>query len=103
MQIMCQICKKNQFMLTEIELIHGTYQPAEAMEVLSNLIQQKIAYHSQRTLRHQEMFGSPNLEAEQRLIELQKTKKRLIEELKNLNPNTLLHINGQVSLSIVTE
>jgi hypothetical protein len=103
MQIMCQICKKNQFMLTEIELIHGTYQPAEAMEVLSNLIQQKIAYHTQRTLRHQEMFGSPDLAAEERLSELQKTKKQLIADLKNLNPNTLICINGQVSLSIVTE
>jgi hypothetical protein len=59
-------------MLQEIELIQSNYFPEEAMEVLGNLIQQKIAYHTQKTLRHQEMFGTPDAQAEIRLVELQK-------------------------------
>jgi DNA-directed RNA polymerase subunit F len=90
-------------MLKEIELIQSNYFPEEAMEVLGNLIQQKIAYHTQKTLRHQEMFGTPDTQAEQRLTELQKIKKTLIEELKQLDPHTVLHINGHVSLSVVTQ
>ena len=90
-------------MLQEIELIQSNYFPEEAMEVLGNLIQQKIAYHTQKTLRHQEMFGAPDAQAETRLIELQKIKKTLIEDLKKLDPKTVLHINGHVSLTVVVE
>lgn len=90
-------------MLQEIELIQSNYFPEEAMEVLANLIQQKIAYHTQKTLRHQEMFGAPDAHAEIRLIELQKIKKTLIAELKELDPKTVLHINGHVSLTVVVE
>jgi hypothetical protein len=100
---MCQICKKNQFMTKEIELIQSSYHPEEALEVLGNLIQQKMAYHSQKTLRHQEMFGEPDLAAEKRLVALQQVKKTLIEELKQLDPETLLHINGHVSITITAE
>ena len=100
---MCQICKKNQFMTQEIELIQSSYHSEEALEVLCNLIQQKIAYHTKKTLRHQEMFGLPDSHAEQRLAELQQTKRQLIQELKNLDPNTTLHINGRVSISVVAQ
>ncbi|MEY4803634.1 MAG: hypothetical protein RL331_147 [Bacteroidota bacterium] len=90
-------------MIQEIELIQSSYHPEEALEVLGNLIQQKIAYHTQKTLRHQEMFGSPDTQAEQRLAELQAIKKNLIQELKQLDPATLLHINGHVSISVVNQ
>ena len=90
-------------MLQEIELIQSNYFPEEAMEVLGNLIQQKIAYHTQKTLRHNEMFGTPDQQAEIRLVALKHIKKTLIEELKQLDPQTLLQINGHVSLSIVTQ
>ncbi|MEY5000248.1 MAG: hypothetical protein RLZZ211_284 [Bacteroidota bacterium] len=90
-------------MTHEIELIQSRYHPDEALEVLCNLIQQKIAYHTQKTLRHQEMFGSPDLHAEQRCAELQKTKKMLIQELKLLDPNTLLQINGSISISVIAQ
>jgi DNA-directed RNA polymerase subunit F len=90
-------------MIQEIELIQSSYHPEEALEVLGNLIQQKIAYHSQKTLRHQELFGTSDAQAEQRLSELQVIKKNLIQELKAIDPTTLLHINGHVSISIVTQ
>ncbi len=86
-----------------IELIQSSYHPEEALEVLCNLIQQKIAFHSKKTLRHQEMFGTPDIHAEQRLTELQQAKKNLIQELKHLDPNTLLQINGSVSISVVAQ
>lgn len=90
-------------MMQEIELIQSNYFPEEAMEVLGNLIQQKIAYHTQKTIRHQEMFGAPDAQAEIRLVELQKIKRKLIEELKQLDPKTVLHIHGHVSLTAVAE
>jgi hypothetical protein len=49
------------------------------------------------------MFGTPDTQAEQRLSELQAIKKNLIQELKALDPATLLHINGHVSISVVTQ
>ena len=90
-------------MIQKIELIQSNYHPEEALEVLGNLIQQKIAYHTQKTIRHQEMFGNSDAHAEQRLGELQEIKKTLIQELKQLEPNTLLHINGHVSISVVAQ
>lgn len=90
-------------MLQEIELIQSNYFPEEAMEVLGNLIQQKIAYHTQKTIRHQEMFGRADVQAEQRLAELQQIKKNFIQKLKQLDPNTVLHINGHVSISVVAQ
>jgi predicted transcriptional regulator len=90
-------------MINEIELIKSDYHPEEALDVLSNLIQQKIAYHTQKTVRHQEMYGSPDLQAEQRLLELQNIKKTLIQELKQLEPNTVLHINGHISLTVIAQ
>jgi hypothetical protein len=90
-------------MINEIELIKSDYHPEEALDVLSNLIQQKIAYHTQKTVRHQEMYGSPDLQAEQRLLELQNIKKTLIQELKQLDPNTVLHINGHISLTVIAQ
>jgi DNA-directed RNA polymerase subunit F len=90
-------------MIQEIELIQSNYHPEEALEVLGNLIQQKIAYHTQKTIRHQEMFGTTDAHAEQRLAELQQIKKNLIQELKQFDPNTLLHIHGHVSISVVAQ
>jgi DNA-directed RNA polymerase subunit F len=90
-------------MIQKIELIQSNYHPEEALEILGNLIQQKIAYHTQKTIRHQEMFGTTDAHAEQRLSELQEIKKTLIQELKQLEPNTLLHINGHVSISVVAQ
>jgi hypothetical protein len=90
-------------MIKEIELIKSDYHPEEALDVLSNLIQQKIAYHTQKTIRHQEIFGTPDLQAEQRLKELKDIKKTLIQELKQLDPNTVLHINGNVSLTVIAQ
>ena len=87
-------------MIQEIELIQSNYHPEEALEVLGNLIQQKIAYHTQKTIRHQEMFGTTDAHAEQRLAELQEIKKNLIQELKQFDPNTLLYIHGHVSISV---
>lgn len=103
MQIMCQICKKFFQMRQEIELIKSSYHPQEALEVLGNLIQQKIAYHSKKTLRHKEMFGTPDLEAEGRLVELQLLKKDLITQLSQLDPHIVLHINSHVSISIIDQ
>ena len=90
-------------MIQEIELIQSNYHPEEALEVLGNLIQQKIAYHTQKTIRHQEMFGTTHAHAEQRLAELQEIKKNLIQELKQFDPNTLLYIHGHVSISVVAQ
>lgn len=90
-------------MIQEIELIQSNYHPEEALEVLGNLIQQKIAYHTQKTIRHLEMFGTTDPQAEQRLAQLQQIKKNLIQELKQLDPDTLLHINGHVSISVVAQ
>jgi hypothetical protein len=49
------------------------------------------------------MFGTPDEQAEIRLVALKNIKKTLIEELKQLDPQTVLQINGHVSLSIVTQ
>lgn len=90
-------------MIQTIELIKSNYHPEEALEVLGNLIQEKIAYHNKKTLRHKEMFGTLDLEAEKRLVELQAIKKNLIEALKQLDPSTILHINSHVSISIIDQ
>lgn len=103
MQIMCQICKKFFQMRQEIELINNQYCPQGAIEVLGNLIQQKMAFLSIKTRQHQEMFGTSDLKAESSMSELKQLKQELFSQLHLLDPQTVLQINSHVSITVVDQ
>lgn len=90
-------------MTEEIQLINNNYNPAEAIEVIGNLIQHKMTFLSHKTLRDKEMFGFSDKHAEKRIEELSVLKQQLINSLKNLDPKTILQINGQISIAIIDQ
>lgn len=57
----------------EFELIKGTFSPDDAWDILSDLIQRKINYHSLRSLSHYEQFGTGDQWSERRITELKKS------------------------------
>ncbi len=101
---MCQICKKYELMQKQLELIDGEFSLEEGLELLSNLLQQKISYHTRKTTAHREMFGTEDPQALLRIQELKEMKAALLDQFKNSDPQLKLQIHGRISLqSIVSQ
>lgn len=101
---MCQICKKYELMQKQLELIEGEFSLEEGVELLSNLLQQKISYHTRKTTAHREMFGTEDPQALLRIQELKEMKAALRDQFKNSDPQLKLQIHGRISLqSIVSQ
>jgi hypothetical protein len=60
------------------KLIDGTFSPAEATEILLNLVKSKIDYHRLRLARDEHRFGKDLAHSERRIEQL----KQLEAELK---------------------
>jgi hypothetical protein len=91
-------------MQKQLELIDGEFSLEEGLELLSNLLQQKISYHTRKTTAHREMFGTEDPQALLRIQELKEMKAALLDQFKNSDPQLKLQIHGRISLqSIVSQ
>ena len=91
-------------MQNQLELIDGEFSLEEGLELLCNLLQQKISYHTRKTTAHREMFGTEDPQALLRIQELKKMKAKLLDQFKNSDPQLKLQIHGRISLqSIVSQ
>ncbi len=61
------------------QLIHGTFTPSEAAQVLLSLVKSKIDYHTLQKLTNEERFGRDLSHSEKRLEQLWKLKTALNE------------------------
>lgn len=91
-------------MQNQLELIDGEFSLEEGLELLCNLLQQKISYHTRKTTAHREMFGTEDPQALLRIQELKKMKAELLDQFKNSDPQLKLQIHGRINLqSIVSQ
>lgn len=87
-----------------LKLIDGDFSTEEALEVLNNLIKNKIKFHELKIFSHSERFGDEDTNSHQRIKEL----KASLEELKSFlniakDNNMKLKINAEVSLNLIRE
>lgn len=61
-----------------LNLISGTYTPAEAKEVLLKLVDIKISFHKIKNLKSQINYEMPNSDSETRLKELQEIRAHIV-------------------------
>ena len=91
-------------MQNQLELINGEFSMEEGLELLCNLLQQKIAFHTKKTTAHREMFGTEDQNALLRIQELKAMKSQLLDQFRNTDSQQKLQIHGSISLqSIVSQ
>ncbi len=81
-------------------LINGTFNPQDAASVVLEMLSFKIRYHQLRLHSHQERFGEDTEHAQNRIKELTKERKDLIQWLETIGPNQLLDIQCQINIRV---
>lgn len=86
----------------EFELINGKFSPDDAMEILGNLIQKKIDYHSLRSFSHYERFGVTDQWSDKRLKELKKSFESIQVIIEKAREHgNYLDISSSISIEVV--
>lgn len=88
--------------MENLKLIDGKFSANEAKEILLNMINNKIQFHTNRDFSSEIRFGTPEVDSRERLIELRETKKKILSLLKEAeNKGQILQIRS--SIEITTE
>ncbi len=91
----------NTTVTKKYSLIDGTFNVADAKEVLLALIDNKIRYHQQRIFSHEERFGKPCQFSEERIIQLRQTRSEIVELLKQYEEQGKdLQIHSDIQIDI---
>lgn len=61
-----------------VNLINGTFAPEEAKELLLELLNSKINFHSRKNWSSQERFGKPELVSKQKMEYLAEARNKII-------------------------
>lgn len=76
-----------------VKLIEGVFTPAEAKEILLNLLNHKLNFHNMKNFSVAERFGTPHAASVKRIEELKKAKEEVLsivmEAEKNENNLTI--------------
>lgn len=82
-------------------LIKGEFTLADGREVLMNLINRKIKFHNLKIIQNFEKKGVKDLESQNRIRELEKTRREILNLLKsNDQKDITLNINSVIYVSI---
>lgn len=86
----------------KITLIDGNYSPSEAKEILMNLFNNKIDYHTVKNFSSLERFGKEDQTALRRLPELKETValiSQIINDATSQNKNIIVKSTVDISFS----
>lgn len=98
---MCQLCIRNEWMHNHFELINGQLSVGEGLDLICNLLQHKISFHTRKTNAHRELFSTEDLHALQHIDELKAMKTKLLDQFKNNHSQQKLQIHGSISLQSI--
>lgn len=88
--------------MSKVELIKGQFTPAEAIDIISALIDQKVNFHEVRKFQRWELdhdCGTEDLD--RRISELKREKVKTKEFLSQfLNANKTITINGVLDVTV---
>ena len=87
----------------KVKLVDGEFTPAEALDILNNLIGQKINYHKIKKLQHWEQNHNINEKPyTNRIFELEQEKKAVNAFLSEIMEDDIkLNISGVLKISVV--
>ncbi|WP_029038803.1 hypothetical protein [Salinimicrobium xinjiangense] len=89
--------------MKNLKLIDGTFSPADARDILLNMIGSKIQFHNNRDFSSEIRIGSSDKSSRVRLAELRETREQIISFLENAErEGSTVIINSSVSLSCST-
>ena len=83
-----------------LDLIKGSFSPSDAKEILIDIVNSKIRFHSMRTFSSQERFGKPDLVSEQKIEYLKEARQNIqifiseaIAQEKNIVIDAVIELN----------
>ena len=83
-----------------IKFIEGKFSPQEAKEVLVDLINHKINFHSLKNFSSEERFGKPVEGSQKRIEELKESREKIISIIQQaVDKNTNLRIESSINIA----
>lgn len=82
----------------EIKLIEGDFSNKEARELLIKLIEYKIHFHQNKIFSAQERNTKPGIHSLERIDDLKKSKKELVEILSTLKEEKEVSIISTINI-----
>ncbi|MCY2688453.1 hypothetical protein [Salinimicrobium sp. TH3] len=90
--------------MKNLKLIDGTFSPAEARDILLNMIGSKIHFHNKRDFSSKIRIGSSDRSSRVRLDELRETREHIISFLEKAErEGSTVSIKSSIILSCSTE
>ncbi|NGP75070.1 hypothetical protein G3570_00380 [Balneolaceae bacterium YR4-1] len=87
---------------TGFELVKGEFTTAEAREVLTNLINSKLRFHSKKNLQAYEQSGKTDPNSESRIQELKQLRKQLLEDLNEAREeDCMVELQASINLKFL--
>ena len=88
----------------KVTLIDGTFNVAEAKDVLLNMFTMKINFHSQKNVSHLERFGKPDNAALEK-VEFLKAELAKLETIigEAANKNVSLKVSSAIHIDFINE
>lgn len=87
-----------------IQLVEGTYCPADSADVLLSLIADKIKFHSLQKLLLKDENDLRFIHAERRIEELKESKRSVTKSiLKARNEGYFMKIDGMITIELVKQ
>lgn len=84
----------------KVQLIEGNFTPAEAKELLLNLIGSKIQFHTSKNFSTEICTGQPDRKSVEKIVSLRKTRERVAELLENArSKNLTVEIESSITIS----
>ena len=98
------ILKKNNMENNKVTLIDGTFNVAEAKDVLTNMFTMKINFHSQKNVSHVERFGKTD-DAALEKVEFLKAELAKLETIiaAATNKNVTLKVTSNIHIDYINE
>lgn len=86
--------------MKNFKLIDGAFSPADAREILQNMIISKIQFHNNRDFSSEIRMGSSDKSSRTRINELRETREKIISFLKKAEKEgSTVYINSSITLS----
>jgi len=82
--------------MSKYKLIDGEFTVAEAKEIIGNLLEYKIQFHSRQNFSHEIRNGHSDDQSLKRKLELTRTKELFLEQMASLDANQKLVINADI-------
>ncbi|WP_159800461.1 hypothetical protein [Flavobacterium sp. MK4S-17] len=79
-------------------LIDGTFTPAEAKEIITNLLEFKIQFHSRENFSSEIRQGKEDKKSLQRKEQLVETKRKFSDFISEIPVGKQLHIHSVISI-----